>query len=382
MHGQRARRPSPRQTRRQFVRLAAGGTMGLALACGPSAPPPAAKAPAAPAPAAPSAAAPSAPAPTAPAVRREPDVVRRGTLRGISFGAVIARERGYFAELGIDDQETVFASGVEMVQAGAAGQIDIGATSNTVTFFNAVARGLRQPFVLDIWHLERGDNSAMVAVRPDLADTMQQVADLRGRINATSTPNRDGGQGFQARKVLASAGLTFEDMQWERLSYPDMLAAFGNRAIDAAWMIEPFITLGKQRGLLVPWVSLGDYDPGFQLAGIVFSESFIRERTDVARRWSVAYVRGLRDQLDFMNGKDRDVIGPILAAHTGVPPEAIHQVAWGPVHPDGRLNVESILDAQRQLVEWGTLSNSLPVEQVVDPQFYEYALQQLGPYRG
>src|SRR5687767_214912 len=99
MDGQRARRTSRRQTRRQFVRLAAGGTLGLTLACAPSAPAPAAKAPAAPAPAAPAPAAPSAPAPTAPAVRREPDVVRRGTLRGISFGAVIARERGYFAEL-------------------------------------------------------------------------------------------------------------------------------------------------------------------------------------------------------------------------------------------------------------------------------------------
>jgi NitT/TauT family transport system substrate-binding protein len=303
-------------------------------------------------------------------------------LRGISFGAVIARERGYFAELGIEDQETVFASGVEMVQAGAAGQIDIGATSNTVTFFNAVDRGLRQPFTLDIWHLEPGDRSSMVVLRPDLVDEIKQVADLRGRINATPTPNQDGGNGFQAYKILASAGLTFDDMQWERMSYPDMLPAFGNKIIEVGWSLEPFITLGKQRGLLVPWFSTGDYDPGFQLAGIVFAESFIKERNDVARRWSVAYVRGLRDQIDFMKGKERDVIGPILAAHTGVPLEAIDQVGWGPVNPDGRLNVESIMDAQRQLVEWGTLGRALPVEQVVDPQFAEYALQQLGPYRG
>jgi len=222
----------------------------------------------------------------------------------------------------------------------------------------------------------------MVVLRPDLVDEIKQIADLRGRINATPTPNQDGGNGFQAYKILASAGLTFDDMKWERMSYPDMLPAFGNKIIDVGWALEPFITLGKQRGLLVPWFSTGDYDPGFQLAGIVFAESFIKERNDVARRWSVAYVRGLRDQVDFMKGKDRDVIGPILAAHTGVPLEAIDQVGWGPVHPDGRLNVESIMGAQRQLVEWGTLGRALPVEQVVDPQFAEYALQQLGPYRG
>src|SRR5262249_49271243 len=77
---------------------------------------------------------------------------------------------------------------VEMIQAGAAGQLDIGATSNTVTFFNAVARGLRQPFTLDIWHLERGDRSSMVALRPDLADEIKQAADLPGRIHAIPTP--------------------------------------------------------------------------------------------------------------------------------------------------------------------------------------------------
>ncbi len=183
MDGQRARHHSPRPTRRQSVHLAAARTMGLALACSPSAPSPSAPAPAVPAPSSTSAF--LAAAPTA---RRAPDVVRRSTLRGISFGAVIARERGYFAELGIDDQETVFGSGAEMTQALAAGQIEVGATSNTAAFFNALARGVRQPFVLDIWHLERGDQSLMVVVRPDLVDQIKQVPDPAAA--STRSPHR------------------------------------------------------------------------------------------------------------------------------------------------------------------------------------------------
>jgi NitT/TauT family transport system substrate-binding protein len=376
MDGQRARRAAPRQTRREFVRLAAGGTVGLALACGPSAPSTSAPAPAAPAPAATSASV--AAAPTA---RREPDVVRRGTLRGVSFGAVIARERGYFAEVGIDDQETVFSSGTEMTQALAAGQIEIGATSNTSAFYNALARGLWQPFVLDIWHLERGDQSFMVIVRPDLVDQIRQVTDLRGRTAALSSPVRDGGS-FVVKKLFDTVGMELEDVQWERLAYTDMLPALGNRAVEAGVVLEPYITLGKQRGVLTPWISLGDYDPGHQLAGIVFSESFIKDRNEVARRWSVGYVRGLRDQHELATrGRDRDVLAPILAAHTGLTVDLVDQVGWGPVHPEGRLNLESVLESQRQLVEWGTISQTLPVEQLVDPQFYEYAVQQLGPYR-
>jgi ABC-type nitrate/sulfonate/bicarbonate transport system substrate-binding protein len=310
-------------------------------------------------------------------------VVRRGTLRGISFGAVIARERGYFAELGIDDQETVFASGAEMTQALAAGQIEIGATSNTGAFYNVLARGLWQPFVLDIWHLERDDQSNMVIVRPDLVDQIKQVTDLRGRIAAISSPLRDGGGSFLAKKLFDTVGMGLDDVQWERLAYTDMLPALGNRAVEVGWVIEPYLTLGKQRGVLTPWISLGNYDPGHQLAGIVFSESFIKDRNEVAKRWSVGYVRGLRDQHELATrGKDRDVLAPILAAHTGLTVDLVDQVGWGPVSPDGRLNVESVLESQRQLVEWGTINQSLPAEQLVDPQFYEYAVQQLGPYRG
>jgi NitT/TauT family transport system substrate-binding protein len=372
MMGERNRSAQPgRRSRRDFLRLTAGGAAGMALACSPAAPArppePAASAQAA--------------APATPAVARPLDVVRRGNLRGITFGAAIAKARGYFVEMGIDDLETIFGSGAEQTQAVAAGQMDIGTSSNTGAFYNAIARGLKQPFVFDNWHLEKGDRSYMVVVRPELADSIKQITDLRGRVNTTSTPLRDGGSNYQAKLMFEANGMTLDDVVWERLGFPDMLTAMGNKAVDAAWMIEPFVTLGKNRGLLTPWLSLGDYDPGAQIAGIVFSERFISQQNDVARRWGVAYVRATRDYNDFLAGKGRDVIGPILAEFTGLAPELIDQVGWAPQHPDGRVNVDSMLAIQRQLVEWGTVSQLLPADQIVDHQFVDYAVQQLGPYR-
>jgi NitT/TauT family transport system substrate-binding protein len=221
----------------------------------------------------------------------------------------------------------------------------------------------------------------MVVVRPDLVDQIRQVTDLRGRIAANSSPVRDGGNSV-VKKLFDTVGMALDDVQWERLAYSDMLAALGNRAVEAGVVIEPYVTLGKQRGVLTPWIALGDYDPGYQLAGLVFSESFIKDRNEVARRWSVGYVRGLRDQHALATrGKDRDVLAPILAAHTGLAVDVVDQVGWGPVHPDGRLNLDSVLESQRQLVEWGTISQTLPLEQLVDPQFSDYAVQQLGPYQ-
>jgi hypothetical protein len=40
------------------------------------------------------------------------------------------------------------------------------------------------------------------------------------------------------------------------------------------------------------------------------------------------------------------------------------------------------MDAQRQLLEWGTIQQVLPAERVVNHQFVDYAVAQLGPYQG
>ena len=79
-----------------------------------------------------------------------------------------------------------------------------------------------------------------------------------------------GGASFIAKKLFDGHGMSIDDVQWERLAYPDMLVAMGNRAVEVGWVLEPFLTLGKQRGVLVPWLSLGEYDPGHQLAGIIY----------------------------------------------------------------------------------------------------------------
>jgi NitT/TauT family transport system substrate-binding protein len=365
--------------RRDFLRLTVGGATGLSLACSSAAPASPKPAPTA---GAPIAAAPASPVAHAPAVQRPLDVVKRATLPGVLFHLAIAKARGYFEEVGIDEQPITFSSGAEQTQALATGDADIAGTSNTAAFFNMLARGVRQPFVSDQVHLERDDRYFMFVLRPDLANTIRSIPDLRGRKLASASPTRDGGPMFVVNKMFAVNGMQLDDVEWERVPFPDILAALANRSIDGAIIIEPYVTLGKTRDVLVPWLSLGDFDPGAQIAGMLFSERFARERPDVARRWMVASNRGAWDYNDFLKGRNREQIVPILAAHTGLAPEIVEQVGWGPLNPDGWVNVESVVASQQQLVEWGTISQALPREQLVDHQYVEYALQQLGPYGG
>ncbi|HLH24257.1 MAG TPA: ABC transporter substrate-binding protein [Chloroflexota bacterium] len=310
--------------------------------------------------------------------------MRQGDLTSIVPGAAIAQARGYFRDLGIDNQHQVFASGAEQTPLLASGQLDVGTSSSQAGLYNAVSRGVQQRWVVDNGHLERGVPSALVALRQDVlpADGTLPLAAIQGRAVATPTPMKQGGLTFPVVKMLAAAGLGIDDVDWQVLPFASMTEALANRAVDGAVIIEPFFTLASQRVALALWQNLADYYPGQQSGGLVFSEQLVAERPDVARRWTVALLRGIRDLNDWTRGgQPADATAAILAEYTRLPLEVVTRVRWIPVNPDGYLNLDSIDADQRQLLAWGSIAQLVPLDVLVDHRFCDYAVAQLGPYR-
>jgi ABC-type nitrate/sulfonate/bicarbonate transport system substrate-binding protein len=373
-----------RLTRRALLRAAGVAAAAMAAGCVPApSAAPAAK-PAAPA-GAPLPAVTSAPSPVAaPTVAREPDVVKQGNV-GTAFSTWIAKDRGYFAEVGIDLQDEPFATGAQMTPLLAAGQLDVGTTSMQSAFFNAVSRGVVQRMVVDKGHQQRGTATSVLAVRSDLVPPggTLPLAEIRGRAIAVTTDPKAGGQGFLLVKMLAIVGLTMDDVDWKTIPYRDMPDLMANRQVDGAVLVEPFYTLSAQRAPLVMWQNLSDYYDGQQTAAYVFGEQFITQRTDVGRRWMVANLRAVRDYHDWQRrGQPADDLAEILARWTSIPIELVTQAKWEHMNPDGYLNVPAIEADQRQLLEWGAIAQLVPMDQVVDHQFVDYALAQLGRARG
>ena len=108
----------------------------------------------------------------------------------------------------------------------------------------------------------------------------------------------------------------------------------------------------------------------------------IAKRTDVARAWTVAYVRGLRDYNDAVrNRRGREEIYQILMENTSVKDRAVYDRMVLPgMHPDGELNVASIREALSDFRASGDVKADIDLDQVVDLSFIRYARQVLGPY--
>ena len=307
-----------------------------------------------------------------------------GTSAGLTSSVYIAIERGYFAAEGITTDIENFRTPPETAPEIATGQLDIGLQGVSPALFNLLARDTGARVVVDnaIVHPSREFNQTALVGRKALWDSGQVrgAADLRGRRVGLAVPG--GSHELLLDRMLRMAGLELSDVEIVGVPFPDMLPALANGAIDAAIEVEPFITAGTGQGILVELVLAGEAYPGQEIAVLVYSRRFAEERTEVARRWMVANIRGARDLNDAMyTGRDRDEIVRILARYSGLDADRLPpRAALRATNPDGYVNTATMAAD----LEWFTARGAVPQPPnpaaLADNSFVDYALTVLGPY--
>jgi NitT/TauT family transport system substrate-binding protein len=351
----------------------------LLLGCvgsAPRAPAPAASAPTA------GASSAGAGAPAAAAATRPPQTVRVAHV-GTFTAWKLALERGYMAEEGIEIEDVIFDTSTRMLPALAQGQIDAATGGIAAGLFNAMAQGIPVRIALDVWTAAPGNQAGGLYVRKDLVDDGQirDLSDLRGRrIGITSFGHATE---LALHRGLEQVGLSIDDVEPVELSYPDMNVALANKTIDGAITIEPFGTQAIGRGIgarFKPWPEL---IPNDTVAMFLFSQDFAEKQTETARHFAKAYVRGLRDWYEASaQGKDREWVDEMIVKHTSLKDRAVvAQMPLTAVNPDGYVNREIISAAQDWFFERGYVTRKVDLDLIIDPQFADYAIAQLGPYR-
>jgi NitT/TauT family transport system substrate-binding protein len=368
--------------------LAVGGC--AAPASPPAAKPAAATAPApaaaaaAPATAAGSGAAPTASSPAAVAPSPAPIMIKTGvTGTDPPNGVLVATERGYFAEVGLDVEWSRIGVSAEVMRTVALGQIDIGFGATGPALSNLVNRGAQLYLVANTNQARAGNPSLCWVVRQDLWDSGQvrSVADLRGRLIAGQAQGTGSSNDIYLAHTLRAGGLTEADVSVQALSFPEINAAMANKSIDVGWQNEPLLTQGVEQGLYQRLSCLGDVLPGYQISFISYSPDF--RQTDAARRFMVAYLRGARDFDDaFFKGKDRDLIINIMAQRGALKDPGM----WQPINaewanPDGRVNLDQLIADQDFYLQNGYLDTPTDLTRVVESQFVNHAVSVLGPYQ-
>lgn len=340
--------------------------------------------------AAPAASTPVANSPATPAASAQPpgaaplDVVRVGTILNASDAPFyLAQERGYLREEGLDMEVTQFDGAQRAIAPLGADQLDVAGGGPGPGLFNAIQRGIPLRIVADRSRAVPGAKFNCLVVRKALLDSgaVRSFADLRGRVFAENVPAVL--TTALVERELQRAGVSPQELTWTVLSFSDMLNAFANEAIDAGVMVEPFVTVGEQRGVFQCWKPTGDMEPNFQIAVLLYGPVFAEQRAEAARRFMVAYLRGVRDyyRAFFGDGQGRAEVLELISRITAIRDLSLLErisPAW--MDPNGSVNTASLRFVQHWYLERGDLTSEVDVDQIVDPSFADYALSRIGRY--
>jgi NitT/TauT family transport system substrate-binding protein len=296
---------------------------------------------------------------------------------------LIPHDFGYFRELGLDVQLNRMDN-IELQTAMASGAVEVGGVGPTAALLNAFLRGVRLKIVADRGTLAPGHGYLALVVRKDLIDSGQvrELGDLRGLKISPQPPLHATPGWYLVTKLLESAGLSESDVQWEPLGFADQTAALAGRNIDVAWQPEPGVAATVDRGLGVRFIGGEQAVGNFTLGGLAYAEHFAAQ-TDLARRFMIGYLRGVRAYLDaFTRNQGRAEVVAVLTRHTAVTDPALYDRMHVPyMNPDGAFSTYAYDEVQQYFVRHGVQPQIVDMTQIVDNSFADYAAQQLGPYR-
>jgi NitT/TauT family transport system substrate-binding protein len=97
----------------------------------------------------------------------------------------------------------------------------------------------------------------------------------------------------------------------------------------------------------------------------------------------LAYVRGARDYKDAVTkGQGRDAILDILAEYSAVKDRGVlEKIVLPDTSADPFVNRESVARDVAAYTEWGTVTEPVALDRLLDNQWVQYAVDRLGPYQ-
>ena len=216
------------------------------------------------------------------------DKVRVGYLAEPAHGLhFIAKEKGFFAEEGIDASMFQFATTAEGCSAVKAKKLDVG-TFGTAAPLLFIAQGT--DFTIFGGMMIGGQ---AIIVKPENADKFKDLSNFKGKkvgLGKLSTGD------VIFRGALKKAGIDpYKDLQIVEFGGQSaVVEAVRKGAVDAGIVFSPHFSLAKQKYGLVVSNYIADFQPGYTCCRLIANTPDVKQKRDVYRRYLIAEIRAYK----------------------------------------------------------------------------------------
>ncbi len=299
----------------------------------------------------------------------------------------IAHKRGYFRDEGLDVTFVTFDSAAKMIAPYVSGDLDVGTGATSAAFYNAVGRGIDVRIVADKNSTPPGRGTQPLMVRKDHVESgrYKTLADLKGFKIAVSAAGTSAMTTHT--RALEKGGLKITDVDLVNLAFPQHVLALANKAVDAAFTVEPSASEAVRLGAAVRIMGDDEVYPYHQLSVMQYAGQFAKTKPEAAKRFLKALLRGVRDFNESLTngryeGEKGHAVALILAEYGPFKnPDIYKSYTTSYSDPDGRLNMQSLKDDLDYFRQFGLIESPVTIEQSLDLSFLEAAVKELGPYR-
>jgi NitT/TauT family transport system substrate-binding protein len=252
---------------------------------------------------------------------------RIGVLRTAGAGPMyIALEKGYFAREGLEAEIITFDNSQTLAVSIASGDLDFGATSLSIGFYNLAARGVLRIIAAQGRDAPGFPNNGYVVSIGAWEKGLRSFMDLPGHSVGLPTPGS--GPHYAAGLIAEKYGFPMSaiDIQWTKSS-ANLTVALASNRIDAG--VTPSInTLSMVKAgqaKLLGWV--GDETP-WQLGAAYTSTKSADTRQPFVEKFLRAYKTGMRDYHDaFITADGKRLDGSTAEEMLAIMSKALDQPA-------------------------------------------------------
>jgi NitT/TauT family transport system substrate-binding protein len=223
-------------------------------------------------------------------------------------------QEGFFKDRKLDVEVTPAQGGATAVPAVVSGDMDI-AGSNLVSVLLAQGKDIPLEIIAPGTFVRNDPKQDFSAIIVAGDSDIRSPQDLEGKTLAVNTLKNVAE--LTAKASLAKKGVDVERIELAEVDFPDMNGALSAGRVDAAFQIEPFVSLALSEGHRIvdrPYVGT---KPGLQIGCYFTSTQYMEQNEDVVERFQ----EGVADTAEAIS-EDPAAFRDFLPEASEIPPPA------------------------------------------------------------
>ena len=249
----------------------------------------------------------------------QPETVKIGLIPIADVAPVfVGIKQGYFKEQGIELDPQFAAGGAAITPAVLSGDFDIG-FSNTVSLLIAASKGLPVQIVSQGVLGGPDESKPWADVLIPKGSDVKTPKDLEGKTIAANTLNNICEVTINA--TLEEKGVDVSKLEYTEIPFPDMIGALEKGRVDAACVVEPFVSQGKAAGMKGIDPFYARTAPNLTVATYFASKELISSQPELVDRFKTAMEKSLQYAQE-----NPDAVREVLPEYTQIPKEAAEKI--------------------------------------------------------